>query len=325
MDSPATLVLSSTEKAVAFVVPIALFTIDFVTFSYIWYFRSYPPLKAKHIPLMGLFLLASLLWWFGTMHANGLFGFKGIWKACAIWMVWLQFCFGAMLVFAVFIYRLYTLRSIFFQLRITKSRINSIHVLFYLLPVLSMGIVASVFPEISVRPNGHGTCSFNKYYKGACLAWLGVECTILCYLSWSLRNIRKTFNEFRELCAGCMFAIICLIWNAIILMLHYHTTKWGFYSLLFVDLATCNFFYWLVLAKPLYGHVFHRAEYLDNFLAGLAQDTCTTLRVATTGRPRANTGATQNADALQVMKSSKNLVVSIYQRSISVPLHNMHE
>jgi hypothetical protein len=149
-----------------------------------------------------------------------------------LFVVWLQLCFGVMLIFAVLIYRLYTLRTIFFQQHITKTRVNIIPILFYLIPSLAMGIVASVFPEISVQLNERGTCHFNTYYKGVCFIWLGLACIFLCYLSWSLRDIRKTFNEFQELRAGCMATIACLIWNAIILMLRYHTVKWGFYSIL---------------------------------------------------------------------------------------------
>ncbi|KAI9596205.1 hypothetical protein BDF19DRAFT_412797 [Syncephalis fuscata] len=300
--------ISPTERALVIAVSIGIFTVDFVAFSYIWYFRTYPPLKAKHIPLMGLCLLSSFLWWLGTMHANGLFGFQGVWSICSVWMasaiVWLQFCFGVMLLMAILIYRLYTLRNIFTGQRITSNRPSLAPILFYLIPVMSMGVVASVFPEISVAISDKGSCRFNTLYKAVCFSWVGLAAILLCYLSWSLRNIRKTFNEFKELRAGCMATISCLIWNAAILMLRYHTETWGFYLVLVMDIVTFNFFYWLVLAKPFYGHVFNREECLDKFLMGLVHDTDTTLRWATTPRTRATT-AVNSTSPLEPSKATK--------------------
>ena len=54
-----TLALSPLEQALVISISMGLFTIDFVAYIYIWYFRAYPPLKAKHIPLMGLCLLGK--------------------------------------------------------------------------------------------------------------------------------------------------------------------------------------------------------------------------------------------------------------------------
>ena len=68
--------------------------------------------------------------------------------------------------------------------RVTSTRTSLIPILFYGIPVLAMGVVASVFPDISVSFTSENTCLFNSIYKAVCFSWVALASIMLCYLSW---------------------------------------------------------------------------------------------------------------------------------------------
>ncbi|RKP26386.1 hypothetical protein SYNPS1DRAFT_27921 [Syncephalis pseudoplumigaleata] len=271
-----------------------VFAVNFLAYGYIYYHRNYPPLKAKHVPIMGLFLISSLFWWLGMMHSHGVFGYSGGWSICPLWEVWMQFCLGASLSLALLIFRLYTLRHVFLLQQSLSKRPLLVPWLIFGIPVATIGIVSSAVPDFAVYTDDRGTCSVTLVYKCVGFAMAAIAAMAVLYFTWQLRNVRRAFNEFRELRFGSFALIFCVIWNTIIILLRFHWHAWGVYSMLLLvsvaipvtapcpstnppasaqNVLTSTAFFWLVFFRPFYGHLFYRDACMQDFLNSLTRDT----------------------------------------------------
>ncbi|KAI8049907.1 hypothetical protein BDF22DRAFT_778249 [Syncephalis plumigaleata] len=229
-------------------------------YAYIYYHRNYPPLKAKHVPIMGLFLISSFFWWLGMMHSNGVFGYSGGWSICSLWEVWMQFCLGASLTLALLIFDF----TRFDTFSYCNSHCLSVHAV----------------PGFATYVAQNGTCAVTLVYKCICFATAAIAAIVVLYFTWELRNVRRAFNEFRQLRYGCLALIFCVIWNSAIILLQYHWSAWGVYSMLILNVLTCTFFFWLVFFRPFYGHLFRREACMQDFLNSLTRDTDESLEMA---------------------------------------------
>ncbi|KAI9596231.1 hypothetical protein BDF19DRAFT_421770 [Syncephalis fuscata] len=260
-----------------------LFAISFSSYVYIYYHRNYPPLKAKHVPIMGLFLLnfpdalhksdQNTDQWSSLQHSNGVFGYKGLWSVCSLWEVWVQFCFGASLTLALLIFRLYTVRHVFLLQQSLSKRPIVVPWLIFCIPMGVIGITSSAIPRFAVKIDDSTGCSVTLTFKCLFFSMAGICALIVIYFTWQLRNVRSAFNEFRELCFGSFALIFCVVWNSAIILNQYHWSAWGVYSMILLNVFTSTFFFGLVFFRPFYGHIFRREECMQNFLNNLTRDT----------------------------------------------------
>ncbi|KAI9228373.1 MAG: hypothetical protein DHS80DRAFT_23369 [Piptocephalis tieghemiana] len=251
----------------------ALYVIGFVAVAYALKNRHYPPLKAKRLPLLSLSLVASMLWWVGYLHSSNFFPYEGIWQLCGFWSVWVHFVLGIMLLLGLFNYRLYSLYQVFIRHRAISDTPLILPMLVYGIPSIAVGVVSSIFPDHTVwYEESVGQCRIGLLFKAILYSLVLLSLLTLGYLTFALRRVRRSFNEFSELRAGFIMALLTILINAAIVMSHASYTLVGKYIMTGMNLLASNFYFWLVLFRPLYGCIFHREEYLRRFVLALEED-----------------------------------------------------
>ncbi|RKP04647.1 hypothetical protein THASP1DRAFT_26760, partial [Thamnocephalis sphaerospora] len=236
-----------------------------------WYHR-FPPLKAKHLPLVSAYYVGAFLWYFGHLQTQGIFGYGGIWQYCQLWGIWIQYVFGVMLTLGIFNYRLYALYIVFVCGRSFAEAPKLLLVICYFIPIIAIALVGVVESEISLALDDNGSCQFTLWYKIALLAVLSAAQVVGAYLSYLVRNIRRSFNEYHEQRIGLAVAFTCITLNGVMILGQFNYLLYGKLIMLFANLAAANVYFWLVLGPPLYGCLFHRKRCLRNFIANLELD-----------------------------------------------------
>ncbi|RKP07137.1 hypothetical protein THASP1DRAFT_31048 [Thamnocephalis sphaerospora] len=274
--------LSPTARRIVLGACVGLFALKALAFGYAYHHRNYPPIKVKHITVMGISLLGSFFWWIGMMQANGFVGFDGIWRVCVFW-IWVQYCFGVVLCLAVLVFRLFTMEHVFVKQRPMSERPMLIPLLLYLVPVMLIGVTATAVPQYTSFYNLESrSCSFHMTFKIICFVFWGVVVGVFGYYTWALRNIRRSFNEFKELRVGFIVAFFITLLNLVLHLHSYYVQAWGLYAMVSANVFAYNIFFWTVLARPLYGHVFRREACMLEFIAALTRDNTDTTEAAST-------------------------------------------
>lgn len=249
-----------------------VYSSGFFSLLYAIHHRFYPPLKAKHVPLLGTAFIGCFLWFMGELHSNGILGYNHwLTRMCSVWDVWIQFVFGIELLICVLVIRLYSLYCVFVKGKaISDVRLLWPVVVFYI-PALAVGLFSLLGPPAYTTSYDslHGYCSMHIYTKVSMFAIGAFGLLILGWFTWSLRNIRKGFNEFKELRLGFYVALVTLLVNTVILLSAMNYKLWGKYLIVAVNLISGNMYLWLVISKPLYGCMFHREECLRQFITDL--------------------------------------------------------
>ena len=222
---------------------------------------------------MAAALVANTLWWIGFLHAGGIVLTENTW--CVFWDVWVQFAAGIMLLLFVLNFRLYTLYHVFKRHRAVSKKPSFWLplTLTYAIPVITVSVVASVVPQhTEFWDSEHNECWMTPPFKIAIYAV--VLCSLLLngWLTFSLRHIRRSFNEFRELRAGLTMAIMCVVVNCVVVFSTWSFTIPGKLVLSAFNVVSGNFYFWIVLGPPLFGHAFRRKETLMEFMVNLELD-----------------------------------------------------
>jgi hypothetical protein len=265
--------LSSTFALVTIIVSALVYGLGFLAVAYAWWFRNYPPLKAKHIPLLTMALIANALWWLGFLHAFGFFGFSSpITQQCAAWDVWLQFIFGIMLLALVYNFRLFSLYKVFVKRQSVSSTISHflIPALLFMIPTITVGFLSLVVPEWTIMYVG-GACRMHVVFKVVMYVLAFIALVTLGWLTFALRNIRRSFNEFAELRLGFYVALVAITFNTVITVTESFNTV-TMVLLVLTNIVAGNLYVWIVLWQPLFGHMFHREHTLRRFILDLDLD-----------------------------------------------------
>ncbi|KAI8914470.1 hypothetical protein EDD86DRAFT_87423 [Gorgonomyces haynaldii] len=246
-------------------------------FALIW--RDYPPLKSKQLDILCVALIASTCWWIGIVFSFGTFEGIPFFSSCVFWDVWMQSVFGAQLYISTFSMRMLRLYYVLIRHKTPSEqplRFYGTLGLFYLpscilaiLPIIWPGKLITVEPVLVPLVYA---CDFNIGYVAAFEVWLLIHISYLLYLNWKLSQIRKAFNEFRELQIA-LYAFIFLIFLEVVgYVLNFKDTTHGKIILSLMEAVTAV---WLVLVPilpPIYGFIFDKEGYYETWRQGLLDE-----------------------------------------------------
>ncbi|KAI9596226.1 hypothetical protein BDF19DRAFT_438530 [Syncephalis fuscata] len=266
----------STSEQVSFIVCVISITIygtGILALLVAFYHRKYPLLKAKHLPLLALSHFGAILWNVGFLHASNFLILPARWELCGLWDIWIQWVFGVMLLSGVLILRLYSLYRVFVQRKSVTVKELVIVSIYYYLPIVLCAVFFTIMPKVGSWYNPvTKKCQVNAIYQGTAFGIVSLALIGLGWLTYNLRGIRRSFNEFKELRIGFFLVLLVFSVNAILVMTHLSQSMLNRCILAVFNVLAGNLYFWLTLGRPLYGCLFQRQQYLDKFLHTLALD-----------------------------------------------------
>ncbi|KAJ1952830.1 hypothetical protein EC988_003341 [Linderina pennispora] len=93
-------------------------------------------------------------------------------------------------------------------------------------------------------------------------------------MTWRLRKIPFSFNEFREVVSALIIIGVVIIVNSLALFsvkIYPVSAAWR-NSLVYIDHACANMAFWTIMWEPFYQCLMHREEYLQYWIDTLVDD-----------------------------------------------------
>ncbi|KAJ1832242.1 hypothetical protein IWW55_000817 [Coemansia sp. RSA 2706] len=242
-------------------------TVGLVAMIYTWVHRRYAPLKAKNIPLMTGIYLHSVFFFLGDLTMCGLVHVRGPFFAnCTLMLVWFRSMFGNFALGSLLAIRSYKLYRVFCKNKPMHGYRRCIPYLLFLALILVVGIVSTVIPRGMTVDYIEGIefCIVNQHLVTTYCVILWCVWSVYMGMVWLLRDIRSSFNEFREMAISLVLLVGCTIFNQVLLydVPRLPTSLRWRLALVTVDQVTANFIWWLIMLKPLYNCVFRHDAYL---------------------------------------------------------------
>ncbi|KAJ1644298.1 hypothetical protein LPJ64_004021 [Coemansia asiatica] len=242
---------------------------------YAWVNRNYRPIRAKNLLWTTSIHLVSVIWFLGNIVANGHVRIVGAFAHCKFWILWLRifFCF---LFASMIVVRFYALDSVFNQNRPFSKRANLIAAACVVFPnVIFCLVVQLVSAEKTVsQSTNFAVCDVSMRLRIAAIVyqwmvWLGAV-----ILTFRLRNIQSSFNEFYESLAIFIIATLMVIETSItnFVFKYYPLMKKPRMEKTLVDIFATNIIIWLIMAQPVYNCLFNRRKYENEWLEKLTKD-----------------------------------------------------
>ncbi|KAJ1744172.1 hypothetical protein H4R22_000499 [Coemansia sp. RSA 1290] len=234
---------------------------------YTWVNRRYAPLKAKNIPLMTGIYLHSVFFFLGDLSLCGLVHVRGPFFAnCTLMLIWFRSMFGNFALGSLLAIRSYKLYRVFCRNKPIHGYRRCIPYVLFLAIIMAVGIISTTVPRrMSVEYlEGVEFCIVNQHLVTTYCTILWCIWAIYMVMVWLLRNIRSSFNEFREMAVSLLLLVGCTIFNQVLLYtepLLPTSLRWRL-ALISVDQLTANYIWWLIMFKPLYNCLFRHDKYL---------------------------------------------------------------
>ncbi|KAJ1954007.1 hypothetical protein EC988_002667 [Linderina pennispora] len=107
-------------------------------------------------------------------------------------------------------------------------------------------------------------CLINPHLVTALMSMMWTIWTVYMVTIYLLRNVRSSFNEFREMTGSLLILILCTIFNQIVL---YQVPRFPLslgwrIAMITIDQVTGNYIWWMIMGKTIYNCLFRRDEYL---------------------------------------------------------------
>ncbi|RKP39227.1 hypothetical protein BJ085DRAFT_40935 [Dimargaris cristalligena] len=236
--------------------------------------RDFLPFRTKNVRLLALLEICGLCFWtfqIVDFDTRAVFYSRA---ACVILFPWLMYGVGLLLYMVIVNYRLYIL----YWLLVLKRPMGgfAFHAIFCLtyIPTILFLVASSASTTLvtTTRFPETGQCLFNFGYRIFFSAALYYLVGIAVLLNILLRNIRKTFNEYRESLASTLSFTIFAITIGVANAKYISAYSWGRFVMSMCALIAVNVFFWVTLARPLYAYFFNRDAYLAEFKQNLALD-----------------------------------------------------
>ncbi|KAI8319726.1 hypothetical protein GQ54DRAFT_24911 [Martensiomyces pterosporus] len=277
---------------VLFYIQIALVLSNCPAVIYMIWNRKYPPIKAKQVWVTAALGCSIVPLSLSTAVVSGATTQTGVFKDCHSWASWGLMLFGFGPVFSLANYRLITFYRVFvankvYSLRRKRSWKEFANCYWPLaalfLPALVSCVVTEILPEEKSAGfqmyNGIPTCFFRMNYA----YWIASYCFAQVLVSWILyflmRGIAKSFNEFKTVLPGLLILTCSLILYTVVLALGGVGYVWGRSLNAVVFSVGINSYFWLIVAKPIFGHIFQRDRCLKSFLEAMHEDGLTAARI----------------------------------------------
>ncbi|KAJ1963940.1 hypothetical protein GGI12_001738 [Dipsacomyces acuminosporus] len=261
---------------------INLTNVLFIVYA-IW-FRSYPPIKAKHVWITAGIGVGSTIFNLSFNVISGMVGYHGWLSHCRIWGGWLMMTFGLGLFLSflnmrlVIHYRVFITRhTCNYKQFTTRNFVRCWWPIFALwFPSLLSSVLICALPDMhslkSVLDNGVRTCDFNYRYLYWVFVYFGVQVIISWVLYFRMRHIAKAFNEFRLALATLLIFTAILAINVILACTGAEVQSWGRIVVAWCNTVLFNSYFWMLLGPPVVGHMFWREETQRKFLDKMYED-----------------------------------------------------
>ncbi|PIA15100.1 hypothetical protein COEREDRAFT_9728 [Coemansia reversa NRRL 1564] len=251
--------------------------IGFAATVYIWINRHYAPLKAKNIPLMTGIYLHSVFFFIGDLSLCGLVHVRGpFFGNCVLMLIWFRSMFGNFALGSLLAIRSYKLYRVFCKNKPMHGHRRLIPYLLFFMLVLIAGMVSSLLPRESTVAYLEGVefCIGNKNLVTTYCSILWCIWVVYMVMIWLLRNIRSSFNEFREMAISLVLLITCTLFNQIILYRfpRFSASLGWRLALVSVDQITANYIWWLIMFRPIFKCIFKHDSYLAEWKDKLTAD-----------------------------------------------------
>ncbi|KAJ1949263.1 hypothetical protein EC988_004842 [Linderina pennispora] len=242
---------------------------------YAWLNRSYPPLRAKNLPLATMMWVGAFGWFIGSVVSNGLVEIEGVWRHCILPAVWIRIGFGYTFTCSS-LFRVYLLDRIFVQRRSAHGVRFHLPIFLFILVVLLFCIISTVLPNYMtvIYLDKFKSCHYVAPYRFVCLGIVASLWSVVAVLVWRIRNIHTAFNERFETVAIAAMALSTDIEMIVvhIVYLHYAQNRAVRSMAVMFDLTMGCTASFILLVYPVYQCIFHREEYLQKWLLKLSLD-----------------------------------------------------
>ncbi|GAQ79965.1 hypothetical protein KFL_000430070 [Klebsormidium nitens] len=188
-----------------------------VTSAFVFYHRHFPPLRAKHVPLVTVGAASSVCWLIAMVVSQGLFKVPGgsFWDSCSLWKVWLGGLLGFGLWISCHVARGFRLYFVFVRKHYPPLSPFWV-VTLLLLPWLA---IALAFELGGALDNESGRCTAPLGWYVVLAAIHGVYVLLFLGATLSVRGIHFMFNEYRDqkrtaAVIVCFAGIWLILWTA---------------------------------------------------------------------------------------------------------------
>ncbi|KAJ1959669.1 hypothetical protein GGI12_004218 [Dipsacomyces acuminosporus] len=293
------------------VVVFAILGITAIPVILAWIHKDYRPIRAKNLVNITLLLVAGVGWSVGGMVINSLVPIAGVWSNCKAWVLWVRVSFTCMFFFLL-LFRTYTLHRIFILNRPCRSIGFYLPAILYTAFQLIFNIASQVISDdrtFKYLPNLE-MCTVGRAYHYLCFFVVVVLWTIHTVYMVLIRNIRSSFNEFRE-SLFIFFGASAMVVELAVL----HLGIKGFALHLYARIisAICDTLciavpVWILLSYPLYQCLFNHDQYLLEWVQKLKADGMGKLYDRQEGISGSSTSAYSRME--NGLKSEKNLALN---------------
>ncbi|KAJ1829183.1 hypothetical protein LPJ56_000569 [Coemansia sp. RSA 2599] len=226
---------------------------------------------------MTLVMVCAWIWFASELGANGHIPLAGtIMINCKAFGVWLRILLGVCSVSCLIALRTYGLYRVFHLNMPYQGLSFYLPFVVYFLCIIIYGIVSQlVSPRLTIQyVESLDVCNYYSGFKASVFALLWVTWILVAFMLWKIRNIKSSFNESREITVACFIVFSVLVFTTI---MHYTHPRFALDVQLRVattslDHIAVNSMWWLIMAKPLYMCLFHKSEYLREWLHKLRHD-----------------------------------------------------
>ncbi|KAJ1960483.1 hypothetical protein GGI12_003775 [Dipsacomyces acuminosporus] len=199
----------------------------------------------------------------------------GIWSECKVWAIWIRMS-ATYIFISLLVFRTLTLHRIF----VLKKPMRGWG---YFLPIIIIALTSLAFnlatqfisPDLTIKylPQLE-FCKYNTNFSYGCMAFSWLVWVIYTVYLILIRNIKSSFNEFRESLVIYWIGATNIIETVIFFVLmptYPFSQKYRILSVAF-DIFTTVLPIWVLLVYPVYQRLFNRYEYLEKWQQKLTDD-----------------------------------------------------
>ncbi|ORX74281.1 hypothetical protein DL89DRAFT_289878 [Linderina pennispora] len=277
-------IATNAEKAIFYVtLGIDLINVFLIAFAIIH--RSYLPIKCKQVFLTSGIAIGSMVFSVSFSLADGMVGFYGIGRHCFFWVGWMLTCCGLGIFLSFMNMRLVVYYRVFITRKTYRSkrcdlRLFVLHwwpLVVFWLPAFIIVTIGQLLPEtqtarIVIADDGTLAYKYNYPYLSAAYTYFAVMIIIAWAMYFRMRSVAKAFNEFRMAVWTLSLFTLLLVLNIGIMVPNGMSQLWGRVMLAFCNTILLNSYTWLILGKPIFGHMFRRKEMLRDHLETMYTD-----------------------------------------------------
>ena len=258
---------------------IPVIVITFVTYLASWgiwllaYLSNYPPFRARQLHVVAASLVACFFWQFGALYSFDVFYYEPPLDNCYL-MKPIMYVLGA--------YRLLRL----YYIAIKRVHANGIlfwsHLFGPMIVAIAIAVAPLVIPTIldlqSIYDAAVGRRVCNYYSNLYMYLLFLVPVYITCFMIWvafQLREIKKAFNEFRDLKVSLVACILLIFLQMALAMTGRGLLviePWRNVAKALTNTLASLLLTWSIMYSPLKGYLFNREQHLKDFQKSLKDE-----------------------------------------------------